>query len=26
MCHRSMIKKKEQKTGPTTCGECHTKE
>ena len=26
ICHRRLIKKKEQKTGPTTCGECHTKE
>ena len=25
ICHRNMIKKKEQKSGPTTCGGCHQK-
>lgn len=25
ICHRNLIKKKEQKSGPTTCGGCHQK-
>jgi hypothetical protein len=24
-CHRTLIKKNNKKTGPTTCGECHKK-